>query len=247
MVTAALLALSACGRVGDKEATDRTTREVRVLVPAGLEEVVAEAGDAFERARSGFTVELDVAHIPELVAALDEGLPADVLIAPDERSMEPVLRRGAAAGTPRVVARHHLAIVVPAANPRRVTGLADLARGGMMVAICESDLPCGPPAMQALRRAGVEARTPVEGGPAAIVNKVAQGEVDAGVVFATAVREGGTKVTGVAIPPEENVQIGLPAVVLARARHPRGAAALLDFLTSESGATVFGRHGYGRP
>ena len=218
-----------------------------MLVPSGLEGVIAEAGDAFERARPGVDVDLEVAHIPELVAALDQGLPADVLIAPDERSLQPVVRMRRAAGAPRLVARNELTIVVPAANPKRVTGLADLGRDGMMVAICQSDLPCGPPAMQVLAKAGVRDATPVDGGPVAIVNKVVQGEVDAGVVFATAVREGGTEVSAVAIPPSHNVQIGLPAVVLARARHPAAAAGFLDFLTSEAGAGVFERHGYLRP
>ena len=82
-----------------------------------------------------------------------------------------------------------------------------------------------------------------DGGPA-IVTKVSGGEADAGLAFMTEIHAGAGNVAAVAIPSAQEAILDLPAVVLDGARHPKEAAAFLDFLSSPADAAIFERHGF---
>ena len=244
LLCAALLLIGACG--GETGSGGPASREARVtaFVGLGLKEAFSEAGAAFERAHPGTRLAFTFQHVPELLAALDQGASADLIVTHDDESMQRVVKTGRTAGAPRVVARNHLAIVVPAGNPKQVAGLTDLDRPGMGVVLCRPNVPCGALAQRVLRGAGVSVSRPlVDGGPA-VVTKVATAEADAGLAFVTDIRAGGAKVAAVPLPPEHSATSGIPAVALEGTRHPTEAAAFLDFVQSGAGAAIFERHGF---
>lgn len=153
-----------------------------VLAASSLREPLAAVAE-------GAGVRLVFGASSRLVAQAVEGAPADVLVTADERTMARAVAAGVVDGEPRVLARNRLVVAVAAGNPEGVAGIADLARPGLRVVLAASSVPAGRYADQALRRAGVTVR-PVSREPdvRAAAVKVATGEADAAVVYATDVR-----------------------------------------------------------
>jgi molybdate transport system substrate-binding protein len=153
-----------------------------VFAASSLREPLAAAAE-------GAGVELVFGGSSRLVAQVAEGAPAHVLVTADERTMARAVAAGVVDGEPVVLARNRLVVAVVAGNPERVAGLADLARPGLRVVLAASSVPAGRYADRALRQAGVTVR-PVSREPdvRAAAVKVASGEADAALVYATDVR-----------------------------------------------------------
>jgi molybdate transport system substrate-binding protein len=176
-----------------------------------------------------------------------QGAPADVFASASEATMKQAADAGAVRD-PRVFTRNALEIAVPPGDPAHVTGLADLARPEVKVALCQPQVPCGATAQKALAGAGVRV-TPVtwEADVKATLTKVTLGEVDAGVVYVTDVRAAGRKVRGIPIPAARNVTTAYPIAALTHAPHPGTAAAFVRFVLSPEGQRVLADDGFEKP
>ena len=212
-----------------------------VLAAASLTEAFTELGRTFDDVHPGASVSFTFAASSTLARQVTEGSPGDVLATADETTMAPVVAAGRTAGPPVVFARNRLAVAVAPGNPERVTGLADLARPGLTVVLCAPEVPCGRAGAQALERAGVTGVRPasLEENVRAVVSRVALGEADAGLVFATDVR--GAEIEAVDIPVGQNVATAYPVAVL---RNSPTARAWVDHLLSPDGRQVLARYGF---
>jgi molybdate transport system substrate-binding protein len=156
-----------------------------------------------------------------------------------------VAQAGLTSEQPRVIARNRLQVVVQPGNPRHVKTLADLAQPTVKVDLCSPGVPCGTYAASALKKANVKV-TPVsqEENVKAVVAKVALGEADAGIVYATDVKAGGTGVQAVEIPDDQNV-IATYSVVRLKAGHNRAAAnAFTSFVSGSQGQRTLAEFGF---
>lgn len=223
---------------------------VLVFAAASLHSAFEAAKLRFEAAHPRVKVDLSFAGTPQLVQQIAQGAPADLLASADDANAKRVADAGHAGGPPRVFARNVLRIVVEAGNPRRVAGLADLARADLKVALCAPNVPAGAYSREALAKAGVNV-SPVseEASVKAIVAKVALGEIDAGIVYATDVPDSlaGARVAGVAIPDAHNVVATYPLVPLKTGRNPAAARAFADFLASPEGLRLLESFGFRAP
>jgi molybdate transport system substrate-binding protein len=235
----ALLALFAA-----QQPASQPSRPVLVFAAASL----TAPFEALKKAHPELSIELQLAGTPQLVAQIQQGAQADVLASADEPNMKKVVDSGLAAEAPRVFARNELAIVVEAGNPQKIAGLADLARAGLRVALCAPEVPAGRYAREALAKADAKI-SPVSEEPnvKALVAKVALGEIDAGVVYATDVTSAKGKVAGVAIPAEHNVRASYPVARLRDGKNPEGAKRFVDLLLSDEGTKLLESHGFLRP
>ena len=238
----ALLSLSGGG------CDSRAREHVVVFAAASLTEPFARLADELEERRPDLEVDLHTAGTAQLVLQLREGAPADVFAAADEESMAAITAAGLVAEPPRVFATNRLSIVTAPGNPHAIAGLADLARGGLLVALCAPDVPAGRYARAVLARAGVTLRSASdEPSVKAVVNKVLLGELDAGVVYASDTHGLERRLEAVAIPADANVVARYPVTRTARGERSEGARAFLDLLLSEDGARVLEACGFGRP
>jgi molybdate transport system substrate-binding protein len=153
-----------------------------------------------------------------------------------------------AAARPQVFARNSLEIAVPPGNPGHVTGLADLARPKLRVAVCQVAVPCGALAESVLRRAHVPVRPVTEAlDVKAVLTAVETGEVDAGLVYRTDVQAAGAKAVGIPIPAAANGSTSYPIAVLTASRQGTLAAAFVAEVLSPDGRAVLARAGFGAP
>lgn len=244
----ALLAAVALSTVACNSPAAQGSRTVTVFAAASLTAAFQSVGEAFSRANPSLRVEFNFAGSSTLVAQIQQGAPADIFAAADQPNMQKLVDGRLVAGSPQVFATNRLQIVVPAGNPKGITGLQDLARPGLVVALCGPAVPCGRYAAQALQKAGVHATaSSQEADVKAVVSKVALGEADAGIVYVTDVAAGGAKVQGISIPEGENVVATYPIAVLTSARDRGAARSFIDFVLSSPAQRILAGFGFGGP
>lgn len=245
-------AITGCGSGSDPARAgsggDDLSGVVTVLAASSLTESFEAIGKRFERAHPDVDVQFSFAASSELATQITAGAPADVFASASPETMRQVVEAQAARGRPTVFARNRLEIAVPAGNPGEVTGLADLGRRELRVALCAAEVPCGAAGAKALAAAGVTpAPDTLEADVKATLTKVTLGEVDAALVYRTDVRAAGPDVEGIEFPQSAQAVNSYPVVALHDAPNPRAARAFVDLVLSEQGTAVLTRAGFERP
>ncbi len=246
---ALLLTAAACGDDDDAAAppADEPQGTVTVLAASSLTESFEDIAAAFEGEHPDVDVQLSFDASSALATQIQEGVPADVFASADGTNLAKVADAGLGAGEPVVFATNRLQIAVPKGNPAGVEGLADLAAGGLRLALCAPEVPCGRYAAQAFAQAGLEVPSASqEENVRGVLTKVALGEADAGIVYVTDVRTNGD-VEGVDLPAAHQVVAAYPATVLRDAGDPEAAAAFLAFLSGQDAQAILRAAGFGEP
>jgi molybdate transport system substrate-binding protein len=257
LVAMALGALSACGGGDDGVAATTTTATsddgglggtLTVFAAASLTDVFTDLGEQLEAGHPGLDVRFTFAGSSALATQVTQGAPADVFASANESQMAVVTEAGLADGEPQVFAANVLQIAVPAGNPAGVTGLADLAREELTLAVCAPQVPCGAAAEDVFAAAGVEAAPDtLEEDVRAALTKVEIGEVDAALVYTTDVTAAGDAVEGIDVPEAEQAVNDYPVAVLADAPNPQAAAAFVELVRSEEGQQALAAAGFRTP
>lgn len=252
LVGAAMLALaSGCAAEGNggPGAPDSSALggDLHVLVAASLLPVGDVLAAEFEQVHPGVDVLVSGAGSSALREQVLAGAPADVFVPADPVHLEMVRDEVGLMGAPVVVARNSLVLAVPAGNDARIASLADLSRPELLIGLCAAEVPCGAHARAGLVRAGVEpAPDTDEPNVRALVTKLAGGELDAAVVYAsdasTAADIESLGWTAGAAP-----ETAYEAAVLAGAPNPQAAVAFVEFLSSAFARNAFADLGLGAP
>jgi molybdate transport system substrate-binding protein len=243
VVAAAALALAACG--GDDSGGSSGAQSpsgIKVFAAASLTAAFNELGPQFTAANGGTKVTFNFAGSQALATQLQQGAPADVFASADIPNMD---KAKDLVGTPQNFASNQLQIVVEKGNPKGVRGLDDLASPDLKVVLAAGEVPAGKYAQQAFEQAAVTVK-PVsqEDNVKAVVNKVALGEADAGIVYVTDVTAGGDKVEGVDIPDDLNVLATYPIATVKASEAQDKAQAFLDLVLSDQGQQVLKKYGF---
>jgi molybdate transport system substrate-binding protein len=222
---------------------------VTVFAAASLTDAFTELGTAFEAAHPGTTVTYNFAGSQQLAAQITTGgAPADVFASANPAQMASAVAADVVSGEPAVFARNRLEIAVEPGNPAGISGLEDLGRDDLAVVLAADQVPAGQYAREALTAAGVPIDpVSLETDVRSVLTKVALGEADAGVVYASDVAAANGRVDGVSIPDEANVVATYPIAVLQHAPNPVAARAFVDFVRADVARDVLEAHGFGAP
>ncbi|WES64497.1 molybdate ABC transporter substrate-binding protein [Microbacter sp. GSS18] len=250
-LAAAALAFSGCagapGSSAPESSRDGVAGELTVYAAASLASAFDDLAAEFERLHPDLTVRPIVYDGSSTLAVqLLEGAPADVFASADEANMQAVTDAGLAAD-PHVFATNTLVIAVPDGNPRGVADLGDLADPEAAVVLCAAAVPCGAASATLLANAGV-AVTPAseEQNVTAVLTKVAAGEADAGLVYATDIARA-SGVEAVAAAGAADVVNRYPIAALTDAANPVAADAFVAFVLGGTGRAVLADRGFGAP
>jgi molybdate transport system substrate-binding protein len=227
-----------------------------VFAAASLREAFADIGRSLEK-REGVTVRFNFGGSDQLATQIVLGAPADVFASADERQMAGLERRGEVAGAPFPFARNRLAVVVPSSNPAGILSIRDLAKRGVRIAIGTRTVPVGRYAREALRAMSADPSFPrdfarrvlanvmsEETDVKAVATKVALGEADAGVVYATDVAPLGTKLRSFPIPGRYARQPTYVIAIVKGASDRQAARRFIAYVTSMQGRAVLSGHGF---
>jgi molybdate transport system substrate-binding protein len=248
LAVAALLALSACGR----EEPERPA--VTVLAASSLTDALSAVASAFEAAEPGIDVRLSFAGSQALATQIRHGLAADVFASADPRHADALLRDGLAEPA-RAFASNGLVLALPvdAAGPTDLESLADV---GSLV-LGDREVPAGRyadallaasarrfgPAWGAAVQARIVSREPNVRLAAA---KVAMGEADAALVYATDVAAAG-RLRAVPLPPDLSPATSCVHARLRSAPEPLLAERWMAFVESAPGQALLAAKGFGAP
>jgi molybdate transport system substrate-binding protein len=224
------------------------TGTLTVFAAASLTESFTKIGKDFEAANPGSKVTFNFAGSSALATQINQGAPADIFASAAPANMKTVTDAGNADGTPATFVKNQLVIAVPKGNPKGITGLADLTKPGLKVALCAEQVPCGAAAKKALSAASVTL-TPVtlEQDVKAALSKVKLGEVDAALVYRTDAKAAAADVDGVEFPESAEAINEYPIVLLKGAPNKTAAQAFLAYVLSDKGVGVLVGAGFQKP
>ena len=229
-------------------AAPQPTGTITVSAAASLTDVLPVIAAAFRKKFPGVTVRFNFGGSSALVEQVNAGAPVDVLATASESTMWKAVSAGHA-GLPLLFAKNSMAIAMPPDNPANIASLQDLQRPGVLVAVCDVAVPCGAATRDLFRLNAVTVR-PVtkELDVRAVLGKVMQGEVDAGIVYVTDVRAVGSKVDSVSIPPAQNVTTTYPIARVTDAPNPVAAASFVAYVRyTPSAQGILRAYGFARP
>ncbi|MDQ1130798.1 molybdate ABC transporter substrate-binding protein [Microbacterium sp. SORGH_AS_0888] len=252
---AALVALSGCAAGSAAPAPapalsasgEALTGRLTVYAAASLKTGFDEIAKAFVQDNPGVDIEpISYDGSSTLATQIIGGASVDVFASADEANMAKVTGAGLAQD-PQPFATNTLVIAVPKANPAGITTLADLAKPGVKVVLCANGVPCGTAAQKLLSNAGL-AVTPAssEQNVTAVLTKVAAGEADAGLVYATDVI-GRKDVSSIVPDGAAGVVNTYPIVALNGAPDAAVAKAFVAYVVGENGQAILSELGFGKP
>lgn len=241
--------LTACGEEETGPATGgEVTGGITVFAAASLTDTFTELGEKFEAAHPGTTVTFSFAGSSALAQQITSGAPADVFASASPATMAQVTDEGLTEGESVVFVTNRLQIAVPAGNPGGVTGLEDLTKGDLTIALCAEEVPCGAASVTIFEAAGLTpAPDTYEEDVRATLTKVRLDEVDVALVYQTDVLVAGDEVEGIDFAESAEAVNDYPIAALLEAPNPEGGQAFIDFALSEEGQSVLGAAGFGSP
>ncbi len=224
-----------------------------VSVAASVNDAVTEVA-ALYRASTGAAVAINPGGSNALARQIVEGANAGLFLSADARQMDLVEKSGRiVSGTRMNLLTNELAVIGPSRARSELT-LARILEGGVnRLAMGEpAAVPAGVYGRLWLERQGAWTRLESKVVPfptvTAVLSAVANGRVDAGVVYRTdAIASKDVRVIARVAPKEHPyLDITYPVAVIA-GPHEADARKFLEFLKGPAARAVFDRRGFGRP
>ena len=229
-------------------ATTKANAELTVSAAASLTDVFPVIADAFTKRFPDTVIKFNFAGSSTVMNQVIAGAPVDVVATASEPTMQIgvdsklVLR-------PLFFARNSLTIAVPAGNPANIKSLADLQRGGLLLGVCDTVVPCGASAVELFAKNKLNVM-PVtrELDVRSLLGKVISGDLDAGIVYITDVKAAGSKVEFVEIPIKDNVLTTYPIATVAQTQSTELANRFVNFVRfSTTSQGILRAFGFAKP
>ena len=253
------VAAGGCAASASQEAAPEDT--VTVFAAASLAEPFRAVADAFEAGQPGVEVTFNFAGSQALRTQLEHGARADVFASADWEQMAAIRKANLLGNTPEYFATNRLAVVAPVGSSA-VQSLDDLARPGVSIAIASAEAPAGAYARATLDLMAESADFPDnfaesvlanvvtnETNVLAVAQKVALGEVDAGIVYETDAKKG--QIDGsfrvIEIPLQFNPAAEYPIAALGEAANPQVALDFIEFVQGDDGQAILRDYGFAPP
>ena len=232
-----------------------SAQELTLSVAISMKEAVEELGREFQRRQPGVILRYNFGASGALQQQIEAGAPVDLFISAGEAQMDTLERKGLLRpGSRRSFARNVLVVVVPADAPRAPGRPADLLWADIRrIAIGNpKSVPAGQYAEESLRSLAlwdaVRAKLVYGENVRQVLEYVARGEVEAGMVYATDLAVGGGRVRDAfQIPPQTHRPITYPVAIVLESRHVPLAEAFIELLLGHEGQTILGRLGFQPP
>lgn len=227
---------------------------ITVLAAISLRDAMTEIAHDFEATHNA-KIDLVFGASGQLAAQVVAGAPSDVFVsAANEQVDRLVNAKLVDPASRRVVAMNTLALVVPKDAAAPIAGFDALGSAAVRrLAIGEpKSVPAGMYAMQTLAHLkldqAVASKLVLGANVKQVLDYVARGEADAGLVYATDVAAAGDKVRLVAVADESSHEpIQYPAIVVSASKSPELAKAFVASLEDVKAQQTLGKFGFTSP
>lgn len=241
--------LTACTTRQSQAPDDSSTDLVlNVLASASLAKVFTRIADEFESKFPDISITTTFAGSATLVTQAKNGAPMDIVALADTTNMDKLSSAGLiSTQSLQVFATNRMTIVVPRTNPRKITGLIDLANPSLDVVLCAPTQPCGVYAQQILKNANLRiSPKSLETSVSGVVGKVSTGQADAGIAYYTDARAATDNIDTVRIPESQNIVAHYPIAqgAIRSAVVQQAAQTFIAFVIGKTGADILTNYGF---
>ena len=258
-VTAVGLVLAACAPASAGSADAETT--LTVFAAASLSESFQALAAAYEADHPDVNVAFNFAGSQTLRTQIEHGAQADIFASANWEHMATVREAGLLGNVPEYFAANRLAVITPA-DAHAIQALDDLAMPGVSIAIASEEVPAGNYARESLDKMSMDDAYPSDFATSVLSNvvtnetsvrgvaqKVALGEVDAGIVYETdaAADQYGDAVRMLEIPLQYNPAAQYPIAALSTTDQLEAAVAFIQFVQGDSGQAILREFGFVPP
>lgn len=244
-----VLAGLACRHSANRE--PQSASEITVSAAASLRDAFGEIGRRFEAA-TGARVNFNFGASGALQKQIESGAPVDVFASAGIPQMDALASQGLIAPeTRRDFARNTLVLAVPADQSPELKNFVDLggAAVGKIAIGNPRTVPAGQYAEQTLTRLGlwrqIKPRLVFAEDVRHVLDYVARGEVEAGIVYASDVRASDNRVRIAARAPEgSHDPILYPIAVVRASKQQEAARAFIAAVVSDEGQRALEKYGF---
>ncbi|SDF73050.1 molybdate ABC transporter substrate-binding protein [Desulfovibrio legallii] len=224
--------------------------EMTVSGAASLTNAFTELKTLFEKSHAGLTVHVNFAASNPLLKQIQEGAPVDVFASADQATMDKaVASKVVDPATRKNFAQNDLVLIVPAGakKPAKLEAIKAYKR----VAVGNpASVPAGRYAKAALTTAklwdALQSQLILGNSVRQVLDYVARGEVDAGLVYATDAKQLASKVD-VAMVVGGHEPVSYPIAVATTGKNPKMGQEFLNFVLSPEGQKVLAKYGFSKP
>lgn len=204
----------------------------------------------FEEQYPGVTVEGTYDSSGKLQTQIEEGLEADVFMSAATKQMKALDEEGMIASDTIVnLLENKIVLIVPTGSDSKIDSFEKIGDAASIALGDPESVPAGQYAKEALTKLNlwdaVSAKTSFGTNVTEVLNWVAEGSADAGIVYAT---DAATtdKVAVVAEAPEGSLEkkVIYPVGMTAASEHSEEAKLFIEFLQSEEAMAVFEEYGF---
>lgn len=229
-----------------------------IFAASSLTDAFTDLQAGFARSHPNIAITFNFNASSNLKAQLEQGAKADLYAPADIPQMAGAQGKGIIQGTPQIFANNKLALIVPANNPAKIATPQDVANPGVHLILAAAYVPIGsyarllfakmaadPAYGQAFYQRALANIASEEANTRAVVNRIALGEGDAGVVYASDVTPAIAEQVRV-IPIPETLQIiaQYPIALVNGAANAPAAEAFIAYLLSAEGQAILHQWGF---
>lgn len=227
-----------------------------VSAASSLKDALLEAGKEFERAHPGSRISFNFSGSSMLANQIEQGAPVDVFASADMAQIKRLSDKNLVEA-PAMLAKNKLIVIVSKSSKFKIDNLSDLSATGLRLIMAAKQIPVSAYTRQFLSKAGqsgayasdysqrVLANTVSEEPDVRMVAmKVALGEGDAGIVYASDVGSDiKDNIKTIGIPDQINVVAEYGLALIKNRPGQKTAKAFYDLLLSTKGTAILVKHG----
>jgi len=233
-------------------AQPRSTHEMTVSAAISLKNAFEEMARIFMEAHPGTKVVFNFGGSGDLARQIEAGAPVDIFASAAPKDMEDIDRKGLVASNSRKnFAGNALVLVKPANSNIPINSLEDLQRRdvGKIAIGNPQTVPAGRYAEEALRHfnlwEGLKEKLIFAENVRQVLDYVARGEVDAGLVYSTDAMARSKEVKVVMRLPEGSHQpVVYPIGVIKGTKEESLSRAFVDLVVSAEGQQILNKYGF---
>ena len=239
--------------LGSSSSSDQLKgQEVNLAAAASLKNVYDEKLiPMFEKKYPGVKVTPTYASSGDLQSQIENGLKADVFMSASNKQMNNLAKKDLVNNSTNVqFLENKVVLIVPKNASTNISSFEDLNKTNGIIAIGNPEsVPAGQYAKEVLTSLGiwdsVQSKLSLGTDVTAVLNQVAQGSADCGIVYATDAKSNpNVKVVCEAPNGTLKTPVIYPVAELKNPEHPEAAKAFMEFLKTKEAKDVFVEYGF---
>ena len=240
------------GGSGNSTDTSLDGKEVNLAAAASLKNVFDEKLiPMFQEKYQGAKVTPTYASSGDLQTQIENGLETDVFMSAANKQMNALINESLIDNKTNLqFLENKVVLIVPANSTSNISSFDDLANVSGVIAIGDPEsVPAGQYAKEVLTNLGlwdgVQSKLSLGTDVTAVLNQVAQGSADCGIVYSTDAKSNSdVKVVCEAPEGSLNTSVIYPVAMIKDAKDADAAQAFLDFLQTKEAKDVFVEYGF---